>query len=75
MTIAELKVEMFEIILSIQDEKKALRMLNFLRSNRDITDYNLTSEQEAELFESIKESYDTSKWITHEEMKKKHKRN
>ena len=76
MTLSELKVEMFEIILSVQDEKKALRMLEFLRENIDVktTDYNLTIEQETELLESLQESYDPTKWISHEDMKKKHLR-
>ena len=67
---------MFEIILSVQDEKKALRMLEFLRENIDVktTEYNLTIEQETELWESIQETYDPTNWISHEDMKKKHLR-
>jgi hypothetical protein len=74
MSIAELKVEMLEIITSVQNEDKASRMVEALRDIADdeTTDYNLTSEQETELLESLQESYDPTNWITHDDMKKKH---
>jgi hypothetical protein len=74
MSIAELKVEMLEIITSVQTEDKASRMVEALRDIDDdeTTEYNLTSEQETELLESIQETYDPVNWITHGDMKKKH---
>lgn len=84
MNIAELKVEMFEIIAQTYDEPMVNRIYAKIHEaieengsqNGDVTDESWWDEmpltQQKRILTSYKESFDPENWISHEEMKKRH---
>ncbi len=85
MNIAELKMEMVEIISQTFDEQTVNRLYakihevveheNDLQSD-EVTDESWWDEipiqQQKRILKSYKESFDPQNWIDHEEMKKRH---
>jgi hypothetical protein len=82
--IAELKMEMVEIISQTYDEPMVNRIYAKIHEaieeedaqNGDVTDESwweeMPAQQKERILTSYKESFDPENWIDHEEMKKRH---
>ncbi len=85
MNIAELKMEMVEIISQTFDEQTVNRLYakiqEAVESENDLQSEDVTDEswwdevslsQQKRILKSYRESFDPQNWIDHEEMKKRH---
>ena len=84
MNIAELKMEMVEIISQTYDEPMVNRIYEKIHEaigennaqNGDVTDESWWDEvpiqQQQRILISYRESFDPENWISHEDMKKRH---
>ena len=84
MNIAELKMEMVEIISQTYDEPMVNRFYAKIyeaieeedAQNDDVTDESwwdeIPTEQQERILTAYKESFDPKNWIDHKEMKKRH---
>jgi hypothetical protein len=82
--IAELKMEMVEIISQTYDEPMVNRIYAKIHEaieeedaqNGDVTDESwweeMPAQQKERILTSYKESFDPENWLDHEEMKKRH---
>jgi hypothetical protein len=82
--IAELKMEMVEIISQTYDEPMVNRIYAKIHEaieeedtqNGDVTDESwwdeIPAQQKERILTSYKESFDPENWVDHEEMKKRH---
>jgi hypothetical protein len=75
MNSAEMKVEMFEFIASLQDEQSMSIVYSKLREAKSEIDEGwdeLSPEQQSYILKSYEESYNHENWVDHEDVKKHH---